>query len=32
MKKEYENLLICNPDVEEIANENGIVRYRYFPK
>ena len=32
MKNEYEDLLICNSDVEDIANENYIVQYRYFPK
>ena len=32
LKNEYEELLICNPDVEDIANENCIVQYRYLPE
>ena len=31
-KDEYEELLTRNPDVEEIANKNCIVQYRYLPE
>lgn len=32
LKDEYEELITRNPDVEDIANENCIVQYRYFPE
>lgn len=32
LKDEYEELLTRNPDVEDIANENCIVQYRYLPE
>lgn len=32
LKDEYEELLTRNPDVEDIANENCIVQYKYLPE
>ena len=32
LKEEYEEFLIRNPDVEDVANENYIVQYKYLPK
>ena len=32
LKDEYEEFLIRNPDVEDVADERHIVQYRYIPK
>lgn len=29
LKDVYEKFLICNPDVEDVANKRYIVQYRY---